>query len=89
MSKSNSAVTVKKEQEEMVAVCQYLRGETMRGFDDLQKLKDSGGITEADLDYELARDRKAAIALKTIIVELGVEKVNSRRISTTKPDKTE
>ena len=68
-------------QQSMVEVCQYLRDETMKGFDDLKRLKDTGQITDADLDYELARDRKAGIALKSILVEIGVDKVNSRRIS--------
>ena len=66
---------------EMTSTCQFLRRELMQGFNDLKKLKDSGNITDADLDYELARDRKAGLALKSIIVELGVEKINNRRIN--------
>ena len=71
----------KSKDNEMVQTCQFLRSELMQGFNDLKKLKDSGNITDADLDYELARDRKAGLALKSIIVELGVEKINNRRIN--------
>lgn len=71
----------KSKDNEMIQTCQFLRSELMQGFNDLKKLKDSGNITDADLDYELARDRKAGLALKSIIVELGVEKINNRRIN--------
>ena len=71
----------KSKDNEMIQTCQFLRRELMQGFNDLKKLKDSGNITDADLDYELARDRKAGLALKSIIVELGVEKINNRRIN--------
>lgn len=66
---------------EMITTCQFLRKELMDGFNDLKTLKNSGQITDADLDYELARDRKAGLTLKSIIVELGVEKINNRRIN--------
>lgn len=67
---------------EMISTCQFLRKEQLDGFTDLKKLKDSGQITDADLDYELARDRKAGLIFKSIVVELLVEKVNNRRITT-------
>jgi hypothetical protein len=70
-----------KEISEITQTCKYLRSEMLKGFDDLKKLKDSGNITDADLDYELARDRKAGIALKSIMVEMTVEKMDKRKIN--------
>lgn len=68
-------------QNEMTSTCQFLRKEMMDGFNDLKKLKGSGQITDADLDYELARDRKSGLMFKSIIVELMIEKINGRRIN--------
>ena len=74
-------MTAKKEMEEMVETCQYFREKMRKGFDDLEKLKDSGNVTDADLDYELARDRKAGIVLKSIMIEMNIEKLGKRKIN--------
>ena len=79
--KSQDKSATKEETSEMVSVCKYLRSELVKGFDDLKALKDSGNITEADLDYELARDRKSGLALKSLMVEMAVDKMSSRRIT--------
>ena len=71
-------------QNEMIQTCQYVRREMLKGFDALEKLKNSGTITDADLDYELARDRKAGLIFKSMVVEVMVDKINSRRISQNK-----
>ena len=69
------------EHTEMIGICKYLRDENLKGFKDLQLLKESGNLTDADLDYEIARDRKTALMLKTIYLEVGVQKIASRQIS--------
>jgi hypothetical protein len=69
------------EHNEMIGVCKYLRDENLKGFKALQSLKETGNLTDADLDYEIARDRKTALILKTIYLEVGVQKIASRQIS--------
>lgn len=69
------------EHEEMKQDCRDLRTELKRGYKSLEVLKNSGQLTDADLDYELARDRKAALIFKSIIVEIGVDKYSSRKIA--------
>jgi hypothetical protein len=67
--------------DEMILTCKFIRDELKQGFNDLKKLRNSGEITEADLQYELSRDRKAGLIFKSIAVELTVEKVKNKRMT--------
>ena len=66
---------------EAVNVSQHIRKELIQGFDNLKVLKESGQLTDGDLDYELARDRKAALIFKSIVIEIGIDKIKNRRVN--------
>lgn len=60
-------------------VLDHLISETMASFDEVKKLKEEGREKEINYDYELLRDRKAVIALKTIMSEVHYENMEHRR----------
>jgi hypothetical protein len=60
-------------------VLEYLIGETLKGFDKLKQLKDEDKGHTIDYDFEIARDRKAAIILKGILAETHIENMNNKR----------
>ncbi len=66
-----------KEDNEKIEVCKFLRDELVKDFKELSKNKKN--VTQADLEYELAKDRKTGLALKSIMVEIGIEKLNDKR----------
>lgn len=50
-----------------------IRDNLLDEFDRLKDLKEKDSLTESDLDYYLARDRKAMIVLKTLQMDLQNE----------------
>ena len=54
-------------------VTEKIRDSFLDEFDNIEVLKKKGDLTENDLDYFLARDRKAAIILKTLQMDLQYE----------------
>ena len=56
-------------------VTEKIRGSLLTEFDELKTLRDSGNLTDNDLEFFLARDRKSAIVLKTLDMDLRQEAV--------------
>ena len=59
--------------------CTFLRDELLKDFKNLGQNKSK--LTDADLKYEIARDRKAGMILKSMMTEISIEKINQRRKS--------
>jgi hypothetical protein len=67
MAKSYSEVTEK------------IREEFLDELDELKKKKSTENLTDNDLDYFLARDRKAALILKTLQMDIQYEQLGLKR----------
>lgn len=68
---------ISKDDKEKMGVCNFFRNEIVKDFKELSKNKET--VTQSDLEYELARDRKMGLALKSIMVEIAVEKMGHKR----------
>ena len=60
-------------------VTQKIRDNMLSEFDNLEQLKAKDNLTENDLDYYLARDRKAMIILKTLQMDNQREVMKLKR----------
>ena len=65
-------------------VTEKVRETLLEEFDSLKVKRDKGDLTDVDLDYYLARDRKAALILKTLQMDLSYEVLRLRRGDTNK-----
>ena len=54
-------------------IIDHVISETLESFNDLKKLKKKETLTKMDYDYEVARDRKSKILLKSILAEINME----------------
>lgn len=54
-------------------VTEKIRNSSLTEFDELKNLRDSGNLTDNDFEFFLARDRKAAIVLKTLDMDMKHE----------------
>ena len=61
------------------AVTEKIRDNLLAEFDSLKDLKDKDNLTENDLEFYLARDRKAALVLKTLDMDLKNEVLRLKR----------
>lgn len=61
------------------AVTEKIRENLLAEFDSLKDLKDKDNLTENDLEFYLARDRKAALVLKTLDMDLKNEVLRLKR----------
>lgn len=61
------------------AVTEKIRENLLAEFDSLKELKDRDNLTENDLEFYLARDRKAALVLKTLDMDLKNEVLRLKR----------
>ena len=61
------------------AVTEKIRDNLLAEFDSLKELKDKDNLTENDLEFYLARDRKAALVLKTLDMDLKNEVLRLKR----------
>ena len=61
------------------AVTEKIRENLLAEFDSLKELKDKDNLTENDLEFYLARDRKAALVLKTLDMDLKNEVLRLKR----------
>ena len=61
------------------AVTEKIRENLLAEFDNLKELKDKDNLTENDLEFYLARDRKAALVLKTLDMDLKNEVLRLKR----------
>ena len=60
-------------------VTEKIRETLLDEFDELKEKKDNNTLTESDLDYCLARDRKSAIILKTLQMDLSYQTIQCKR----------
>lgn len=60
-------------------VTEKIRENMLSEFDNLEQLKAKDNLTENDLDYYLARDRKAMIILKTLQMDNQREVMKLKR----------
>ena len=60
-------------------VTEKIREEFLDELDELKKKKSTENITDNDLDYFLARDRKAALILKTLQMDIQYEQLGLKR----------
>ena len=60
-------------------VTEKIRDNMLSEFDNLEQLKAKDNLTENDLDYYLARDRKAMIILKTLQMDNQREVMKLKR----------
>ena len=65
-------------EKEFDAVTKRIRENLLDEFDQLKNQKDTDSLTESDLDFNLARDRKAALILKTLQMEMQHETLKLR-----------
>lgn len=59
-------------------VTEKIRETLLEEFDRLDELKNKDNLTENDLDYFLAKDRKASIILKTLDMDMRQYHLNQR-----------
>lgn len=60
-------------------VTEKIREEFLDELDELKKKKSTENLTDNDLDYFLARDRKAALILKTLQMDIQYEQLGLKR----------
>ena len=59
-------------------VTEKLRENLLKEFDELDILKSKDALTENDLDYFLARDRKAGLIMKTLDMDMKKKLIELR-----------
>ena len=61
-------------------VVDHVVNQTLRDFDDLKKNRDNGEEYKNNYEFELARDRKANIILKGVLVEVHIENTANKKL---------
>ena len=77
---------MKTEHDDRKEVTKKIRDALIPEFENLKTTYEKGELTENDLDYALARDRKAALILKTIQMEIQSEIVQRKQLGIGKKD---
>jgi len=62
------------------SVLKFIVEETLESFQDIKDLKLKGEQFNINYDYEITRDRKAALMLKAILAEAHLEHAALRRL---------
>jgi len=53
-------------------IIKHILTETLNSFDEIKELKNTDRIDEIDFHYELTRDRKANLVLKSVFAEVNL-----------------